>query len=321
MLGDSSVNIEQNYRKRASESSLNAGLVDANLSELARNLNPLNSSDIIVSASSIDMYDPSNSIGFTAPQNISEQEVSMLPNQIKAIMSFEISGANDPSGRQSINDNALKLLENDAPTNFQYQPEYKYKFQTIYRIEAFNGWQKQSDTSGSSAPMNAIAMADSWITMDRDVYNAARTQGKILFCRVRRYENQPLGVIIESSKEPPLFEEYFFINPQGTELPEPFFITPEELIRTSSRNPNPYVRTDVSVATSPAEAVIRTRVQVQENQSSQGPQPGQPGGAFTQQNAEQRQSNTLRDAGIQSGQRQVQGQRATVTYNVGGSNY
>jgi hypothetical protein len=195
---------------------------------------------------------------------------------------FEVSGANDPAGKQSINDNAFKLLDNDAPTNFQYQPEYKYKFQTIYRIEAFNGWQKQSDTSGSSATMNAIAMADSWITMDRDVYNAARIQNKILFCRIRRYENQPLGIVMESTKEPPLFEEYFFINPQGTELPAPFFITPEELIRTS-RNLNPYVRTDVTVAVSPAEATIRARAQVQQNQSSQGPQPGQPGGAITQQ--------------------------------------
>ena len=282
VLGEASVNVEENYRKRANESSLNAGLADARLSELARNLNPLNSSDIIASASSIDMYDPSNSNGFTAPQNISEQEVSMLPNQIKAIMSFEVSGANDPAGKQSINDNAFKLLDNDAPTNFQYQPEYKYKFQTIYRIEAFNGWQKQSDTSGSSATMNAIAMADSWITMDRDVYNAARIQNKILFCRIRRYENQPLGIVMESTKEPPLFEEYFFINPQGTELPAPFFITPEELIRTS-RNLNPYVRTDVTVAVSPAEATIRARAQVQQNQSSQGPQPGQPGGAITQQ--------------------------------------
>jgi hypothetical protein len=67
VLGEASVNVEENYRKRANESSLNAGLADARLSELARNLNPLNSSDIIASASSIDMYDPSNSNGFTAP--------------------------------------------------------------------------------------------------------------------------------------------------------------------------------------------------------------------------------------------------------------
>jgi hypothetical protein len=297
VLGEASVNVEENYRKRANESSLNAGLADARLSELARNLNPLNSSDIIASASSIDMYDPSNSNGFTAPQNISEQEVSMLPNQIKAIMSFEVSGANDPAGRQSINDNALKLLENDAPTNFQYQPEYKYKFQTIYRIEAFNGWQKQSDTSGSSATMNAVAMADSWITMDRDVYNEA-------------YENQPLGIYKESTKEPPLFEEYFFINPQGTELPAPFFIAPEELIRTSARNPNPYVRTDVTVAVSPEEATIRARVQAQDSQSSEGPQPGQTGGAFNQANTRrlgnrgERRERTVRTLSDQSDTRE-----------------
>ena len=316
VLGEASVNVEENYRKRANESSLNAGLVDASLSELARNLNPLNSSDIIASASSIDMYNPDNVNGLV--DDLTVQQVGQLPNQIKALMSYGLNGPNNPAGQQSINDNALRLLNINAPTEFQYQPEYKYKFQTIYRIEAFNGWQNESTTTGSSAPVNTTAMADSWITMDRDVYNAARTQEKTLFCRIRRYENQPLGIYKEPTKEPPLFEEYFFINPQGNELPAPFFITPEELIRISGTRPNGYPTTDVTVATSPAEATIRARAQVQQNQSSQGPQPGQSGGAFTRQNAEQRRSNALRDVGVQSGQ--TQAQRATVTYTRAGNN-
>ena len=176
------------------------------------------------------MYEASNPNGYynniVAPTETNVTSWNALPNQVKALFSL----ANGALTNNQTNAQTGQVYQNDITQMFQSGPyssmlqraKSRYKFDTIYALEYFKGWQSiteglgASTTGGGATPNVSSLLEMSWEPLSQAVYNEAASANKFIFCRLKEYNNPEVG--IEFQRELPLFEEYYMIQP--VEIPQ-----------------------------------------------------------------------------------------------------
>lgn len=176
------------------------------------------------------MYEASNPNGYynniVAPTETNVTSWNALPNQIKALFSLANGGlTSNPTNTQT-----GQVYQNDITQMFQsglyatmiHRAKSRYKFDTIYTLEYFKGWQNiteglgASTADGGATPNVSSLLEMSWEPLSQAVYVEAASANKFIFCRLKEYNNPEVG--IEFQRELPLFEEYYMIQP--TEVPQ-----------------------------------------------------------------------------------------------------
>jgi len=132
-----------------------------------------------------------------------------LPNQVKALFTLANSG---PAGSiPTVFTKAVEKLKSDGfwSTDID-QAKTRYKFESIYVLEYFSGWENITEGNDQRAPADQPALIQrAWRPLTKPTLDT--TVDKLLFCRLREYNNSKVGIEFES--ELPIFEQYFLLDP------------------------------------------------------------------------------------------------------------
>ena len=193
----------------------------------------------------LELYDQNNTDGYfsnltpvmieragtthlVAATAITSQIWNPLPNQVKALFTLANSG---PAGSiPTVFTKAVERLKSDGfwSTDID-QAKTRYKFESIYVLEYFSGWENITEGNNQRAPADQPALLEKQSPATVDRFHAHHPPGawrpltkptldttvdKLLFCRLREYNNSKVGIEFES--ELPIFEQYFLLNTSDT---------------------------------------------------------------------------------------------------------
>jgi len=130
-----------------------------------------------------------------------QEIIKNLPNQIKSLFLESISPDKVVNIWVTNDFNPLK-----DPIK---KIEFNIKFNTIVQVEILAGFSTKKNNNIDIAFLKNPV----WIKLDKNLYDSAMSEGKMMLCRIRRYENKSFGVQKSELLDLPFLNEYFFISP------------------------------------------------------------------------------------------------------------
>jgi hypothetical protein len=155
--------------------------------------------------------------------NKSENALPGLPNQIKSLV------------LESKNSGVVKMpWQNLDPIKNVASPSstvFRYNYLLLETVEVFSGYEEAGD--GKQIKI------ERWVPLTEEIYN--KNTGKMLLCRLKDYHNTRLGIVRDESISLPVYNEYFFINPEGKLILEkepvkPYVMASEVLFGEEQKN-------------------------------------------------------------------------------------
>lgn len=180
------------------------------------------------------MFRPDN---LSSMENVSNQYVSDLPNQIKALIVSQDQTESITFGPNTyLNQETTDLL--NAPDPFRDSGtaiRAQNFFENICTLEVLSGFEfvPYRDQTQRSLKLPI------WKPLSQDLLNRASESGKYLFCRMTPYSNSDFNITYEQEGSLPILEKYFILGtPKQNELAEP--LTPaNETVNLSMTLNNP----------------------------------------------------------------------------------
>ena len=127
---------------------------------------------------------------------ISEAAIKNLPNQLKAVLLFNIS-----NGAVNIN----KFIDtNPSVLSIESEPENNFNFEMLKKIERLSGYEVDKNN-------NILIKQPIWKTLNKEDYD--KLIGREILCRLKEYENQDIGLKKSKSLEVDSYDDYFILVP------------------------------------------------------------------------------------------------------------
>ncbi len=147
-----------------------------------------------------EMFDMSNPNNFLATK--SQQEISLLPNQIKAF--FQSNTANQSDVR------LRNLAKVDMTSNYQYSSLVSFNYKSLVSVEYLSGFGSEAEDNPAGDPLSSPR----WKILDDATFSSF--VGKSILCRLTEYRmpnSQDMGFLPPKEISVEVYDKYFILKP------------------------------------------------------------------------------------------------------------